>query len=1011
MPIRVVHDSKKKKKKKSKKKSKRVATHSLVNPNDAPHEHFLQYGDLPEDECRICMAFDVSGSQQGRGGQALIKQLNDTAASSMDKKTHMYPFGDDKVMPSFTSVSKFLGVYPSDKRFSYSTYVKSINNLLRNINGEYNKIVILGDGDFDGWASSSQAETKKFLDNLKLCDFTGVQDIVILFSPHTSESVMIRLKDSILEILGKEALRFTCIKLEYDERAITSILANISYSVKVSPGYALVGDMFAFHRKMTDANVAKVIREKYPDITDRLFEYIKDVIQNKPTLLLSPDNIFSRLHNILKILKGEDYKDWISLEKKNATGDRKETLKEFIEKSFSREAECRELYEKVAPYCIGYLRMSEVSISGPDLLKIVRDNSCIELRKFVKNTLSNAVFIKRRAGEPVSDRIGMLVIRPMNKMDGLTLSEYRVIARKALQTYLFQFGPYALGVFRRYILGMLLMYGMSTAIPKPVHNMIHYALFDDRAYTCKMLGFTPGSEELDLNDVIWTPQIMKIISGAIVVDCDKMFAIKSALEPDEKESSDRKSFQELVDLMKSYRRIHDIVETYRSLTAAQKVISRTLMEAYKTKNTINVGDMLSVNPWNKEKQPNLPAIVVVVQINDLGKGKSKLYVGEYLDQERDGTDRYKLNEKNVKIICKSPGPKLVSIINKHLMSLQKRGASGELGPEMLTTASRTGLRAKNDQIIMNMIKANHPTGELGFREVEKQIEIPSDIINQIIQPVIKANPHLGGLLKSGAKLTKDDTIKSAGIYMTRTGINDRKIFTFKYRKEVIVLLPREVKRLRKTFTEALLAKKSDGAVASNMKTCSVCFSDEHLRDMSYFNRCQHPICNDCRGHYNTHTEYGPGDVVNKALHVCALSTCRQVDRAPEDIMAVIKKHGGAIPGNIALKYCKACKNLFEHVMTCGAQESDIPEECTKCMVVDETAKKCPFCEILVSKSDGCDHMKCHCGGHWCWVCRRKFSDDIIGRLGLIDWRCSGRCTREDEVRYLEDPNYDSDGWP
>ena len=90
MPIRVVHDSKKKKKK-SKKKSKRVATHSLVNPNDAPHEHFLQYGDLPEDECRICMAFDVSGSQQGRGGQALIKQLNDTAVSSMDKKTHMYP--------------------------------------------------------------------------------------------------------------------------------------------------------------------------------------------------------------------------------------------------------------------------------------------------------------------------------------------------------------------------------------------------------------------------------------------------------------------------------------------------------------------------------------------------------------------------------------------------------------------------------------------------------------------------------------------------------------------------------------------------------------------------------------------------------------------------------------------------------------------------------------------------------------------------------------------------------
>ena len=1003
MPIRVVHDSKKKK------KSKRVATHSLVNPNDAPHEHFLQYGDLPEDECRICMAFDVSGSQQGTPGKAVIKMLKDIADSSMDSKIDMYPFGDDNVMTSFKSVTDFLSVYTDDSKFKYSTYVKSINNLLRNINGKYNKIVILGDGDFDGWASSSQAETKKFLDNLKLCDFTGVQDIVILFSPHTSESVMIRLKDSILEILGKEALRFTCKKLTYDVHAITSILANISYSVKVPPGYALVGDMFAFHRNITDANVSMVIREKYPHITDRLFEYIKDVIQNKPTLLLSPDNIFSRLHNILKILKGEDYKDWISLETHKATGDRKKTLKEFIENSFSREAECRELYEKVAPYCIGYFRMPEVSISDPDLLKIVRDNSCIELMNFVKDTLPNAVFIKRGAEEPVSDRIGMLVIRPMNQMDRFTVSEYRVIARKALQTYLFQFGPHVLGVFRRYILGMLLMYGMSTDIPKPVHNMIHYALFNDRAYTCKMLGFNIESENLDLNDVIWTPPIMKIVSGAIVVDCDKMFAIKSALEPEEKESSDRKSIQELVDLMKSYRRIHGIVGTFRSLTAAQKVISRTLMETDETENTIDLGDMLSVNPWKGETQPNLPAIVVVVKIIDLEN--STQYVGEYLDQERDGNDQFRLSKRNVKIICKSPSPKLVSIMHEHLMSLQKRGQSGELGPDMRTTAIRTGLRAKNDQIIMDMIKANHPTGELGFREVKKQIEIPNVIINKIIQSVIKANPHLMGLLKSGAKLTKDDTIKSAGIDMTGTVINEREIFTFKYGKEDIVLLPREVKRLRETFTEALLAKKSDGAVASNIKTCSVCFSDVHFKEMSHFNRCQHPICKDCRGHYDTHTIYGPGDVVNKELHVCALPSCRIVDRAPEDIMAVFEKHRGAIPGKIALRYCKKCKNLFEHEMTCGARESDIPEECPNCIVVDETAKKCPFCKILVSKSEGCDHMECHCGGHWCWVCRRKFSDDIIGRLGGIFWRCSGQCTRENELRYLEDHDYDSDGWP
>jgi hypothetical protein len=31
-------------------------------------------------------------------------------------------------------------------------------------------------------------------------------------------------------------------------------------------------------------------------------------------------------------------------------------------------------------------------------------------------------------------------------------------------------------------------------------------------------------------------------------------------------------------------------------------------------------------------------------------------------------------------------------------------------------------------------------------------------------------------------------------------------------------------------------------------------------------------------------------------------------------------------------------------------------------------KKCPFCNNLVEKNQGCDHMKCRCGKDFCYRC-------------------------------------------
>ncbi|EGO28085.1 hypothetical protein SERLADRAFT_462576 [Serpula lacrymans var. lacrymans S7.9] len=40
-------------------------------------------------------------------------------------------------------------------------------------------------------------------------------------------------------------------------------------------------------------------------------------------------------------------------------------------------------------------------------------------------------------------------------------------------------------------------------------------------------------------------------------------------------------------------------------------------------------------------------------------------------------------------------------------------------------------------------------------------------------------------------------------------------------------------------------------------------------------------------------------------------------------------------------------------------------------------KKCPQCDVLIEKLEGCNHMECRCGAHVCWRCLGVFDPDTI----------------------------------
>ncbi|KAF8628198.1 hypothetical protein AX15_004047 [Amanita polypyramis BW_CC] len=76
--------------------------------------------------------------------------------------------------------------------------------------------------------------------------------------------------------------------------------------------------------------------------------------------------------------------------------------------------------------------------------------------------------------------------------------------------------------------------------------------------------------------------------------------------------------------------------------------------------------------------------------------------------------------------------------------------------------------------------------------------------------------------------------------------------------------------------------------------------------------------------------------------------------------------------------CTACNKDAHEGMTCEERDLlDNPEEQERRneqWALAAGAKRCPSCRVLVQKTEGCNHMTCRCGSHWCWICRESFRD-------------------------------------
>ncbi len=171
-----------------------------------------------------------------------------------------------------------------------------------------------------------------------------------------------------------------------------------------------------------------------------------------------------------------------------------------------------------------------------------------------------------------------------------------------------------------------------------------------------------------------------------------------------------------------------------------------------------------------------------------------------------------------------------------------------------------------------------------------------------------------------------------------------------------------------------------------LKKCDLCDEITFIDQGSLHNlQCKkHYMCNGCASKLYRTNLYNQGDYVNESNFVC--SFCRHPEhniiyQIPENFYENIANHRVCSFANCiqivnvnAPQLCNVnndnqaidpiyCANHIR-VMAIMALYSNNNSNNNSEMQI----KLCPGCNVSVNKIEGCNHMKCNCGIHFCWVC-------------------------------------------
>ena len=178
-----------------------------------------------------------------------------------------------------------------------------------------------------------------------------------------------------------------------------------------------------------------------------------------------------------------------------------------------------------------------------------------------------------------------------------------------------------------------------------------------------------------------------------------------------------------------------------------------------------------------------------------------------------------------------------------------------------------------------------------------------------------------------------------------------------------------------------------------------------------FNKCLHKICRHCSDKYTEMKKYGPGSIVQQSNHRCSICNICDIRDTPAlepHFREYIDHKTGclSIPSGVRIKYCNVCVVPFKCHLSCGGDERTLKDICESCEKVED-AVICPNpnCKLPISRTEGCDHMECICGWHFCYKCRFVITGEVLDHIDTIHWICDEECSQATCDKYVEEYNY------
>ncbi|KAI1614414.1 hypothetical protein EDD36DRAFT_226378 [Exophiala viscosa] len=136
------------------------------------------------------------------------------------------------------------------------------------------------------------------------------------------------------------------------------------------------------------------------------------------------------------------------------------------------------------------------------------------------------------------------------------------------------------------------------------------------------------------------------------------------------------------------------------------------------------------------------------------------------------------------------------------------------------------------------------------------------------------------------------------------------------------------------------------------------------------------------------------------LSYCPTPDCPTIFRLTDEAMALPCEH-------CLTSICTKCCTASHEGLPCDASDEEKSVEGRKNQQYMEknNIRTCSNCRARISKIEGCYHIACVCGKHFCWLCEAVFDSDpeCYGHLRQVHGRIS------DEHAHLDDENVDPEG--